>query len=79
MIEQIQQRMDKLKERAEWHEATADDHASMETPFGLAAAQRHREYAQRCWDEYGCLMAELETLEEWTEERTVILRGRVMR
>ncbi|BAU27600.1 hypothetical protein DFP93_102152 [Aneurinibacillus soli] len=75
MTKQLQQRMDKLKERAE----TADDHAVMETAYGLAAAQRHREHAQQCWTEYGCLMADLETFEEWTEERTVILKGRVMR
>jgi hypothetical protein len=71
----MKEQMDKLKERAEWHESMADDHASMETPFGLAAAQRHRELAQECWNKYGRILAELETFEEWTREQIVILKG----
>ncbi|MED0672674.1 hypothetical protein P4S95_21125 [Aneurinibacillus aneurinilyticus] len=75
----MNEQMERLKERAEWHESMADDHASMETPFGLAAAQRHREMAQDCWTKYGRMMAEVETFDEWTKEQLVILKGVVLK
>ena len=77
MNEQLQQQLDKLKERAEWHQSMADDYETSDEPHAHGAACYHRETAQRYWMEYGRMTARIETAKEWGEDM-VFLPGRVL-
>jgi hypothetical protein len=73
----MREQLDKLKERAEWHESMADGYQASEEPHAQGAACYHWEKAQQCWMEYGRLVARIETAEEWGKD-IVLLPGRVM-
>ncbi|WP_027416492.1 hypothetical protein [Aneurinibacillus terranovensis] len=73
------QELQMLHEKACWHEAAADDHANLDRPYGQAAAQEHMQMAQECWNEYGRLLARLETAEEWQPDKVIFLRGVILK
>jgi hypothetical protein len=75
----MNEQMKRLKERAEWHLSMADDYENSELEYGQAAAQRHREMAQECWNQYGRLLAEFDTAEAWNPKEVVYLRGVVVK
>jgi hypothetical protein len=76
--EQLQQQLDKLKERAEWHESEASRYSNDDSSYAQGAAQYHFERAQAVWHEYGRLKAYIETTERWGTDTTVLL-GKVLR
>ncbi|MED0736269.1 hypothetical protein [Aneurinibacillus thermoaerophilus] len=73
----MKQQLERIKERAEWHQSKADDYRDVEEIYGMGAAQYHWEMAQRYWMEYGRLVAQMETAEKWGQE-VILLPGRVL-
>jgi hypothetical protein len=75
----MNEQMELLREKACWHQSKADDYANSELEYGQAAAQQHMELAQECWNQYGRLLAKLETAEAWNRKQVVLLRGVVLK
>lgn len=72
------ERLDRLKEKAEWHEDKAKWYIDTDIPYSNGAAQYHSEQAKTLWNEYGRLVAQLESKKQWNGKGFVVLVGEVI-
>lgn len=69
------EQLEQIKQKAAWHQERVNWYLEVDVPYSEGAAEYHQAQAKKYWNQYGRMIAELESKNQWAGKKSVVLMG----